>query len=137
MYGCESWTVRKAERKKIDAFELWCWRRMLQIPWTKIVSNRDVLQRIRPVLSLEAMVLRQKLKYFGYVMRHEGMEKMIMLGMVEGVRKRGRQRMRWLDGIKEVTGQKLEELRDTTQDRIGWRSFIYRVTKSRIRLYEE
>ena len=131
LYGCESWTVRKVERKKIDAFELWCWRRMLRIPWTDKITNKDVLQRVGPVMSLEAMFLQQKLRYFGHVMRHEGMEKTIMLGMVEGVRKRGRQRMRFLDGIKEVTGMNLEKLKEKTQDRIGWRTFVRRVTKSR------
>ena len=124
---------RKVERKKIDAFELWCWRRMLRIPWTDKITNKDVLQRVGPVMSLEAMFLQWKLRYFGH-MRHEGMEKTIMLGMVKGVRKRRRQRMRFLDGIKEVTGTNLEKLKEKAQDRIGWRTYVTRVTKSRIRL---
>ena len=118
-YGSESWTVRKKEReKKIDAFELWTWRRILRVPWTEKRMNLSVLEDVKPKRSLEATILRLKLRYFGQVMRAKrSLERDIMLGQVEGHRKQGKPRMRWLDGIKEATGLRLEDLREAVQDR--------------------
>ena len=135
MYACESWTLRKKDRKKIDSFELWCWRRLLGVPWTARRTNESILNQIKPKLSLEAMILKQKLSYFGHVMRTENsIEKAIMLGKVEGARRRGRPKMRWMDGIKESTGMTLQELKEKVQERKCWRDYTYRVTRSRKRL---
>lgn len=137
MYGCETWTIRKAERRKIDSFELWCWRKLLRVPWTAKRTNRSVLQQIKPDCSLEGMILKQKLTYFGHIMRrHDALEKTLMLGKIEGTRRRGRQGMRWIDGITEVMDSKLESLREIVQDRRNWRSLVHGVTKSRKRLNE-
>uniref|UniRef100_A0A803TXW0 ribonuclease H n=1 Tax=Anolis carolinensis TaxID=28377 RepID=A0A803TXW0_ANOCA len=136
-YGCESWTIRKAERKKIDAFELWCWRKILRAPWTTRRSNQSILQEIMPDCSLEGRILEAKLKYFGHIMRRqESLEKIMMLGKMEGKRKRGRPRVRWMDGILEVTGSSLKELGTVTTDRELWRGLVHEVTKSRKRLNE-
>ena len=134
-YGCESWTMKQADRKKIDAFELWCWRRLLRIPWTDKRTNQSVLEEIKPELSLEASMLKLRLSYFGHLMRRpESLEKEIMLGMVEGKRRRGRQRKRWIDTIKEDTNLTLRELTGATQERDRWRSLVHCITKSRSRL---
>jgi len=117
-YGSESWTVRKKERKKIDAFEPWTWKRILRVPWTEKRTNLSVLEDVKPTRSLEATILRLKLRYFGHVMRAKrSLERDIMLGQVEGHRKRGKPWMRWLDSIKEATGLRLEDLREAVQDR--------------------
>jgi hypothetical protein len=135
LYGSESWTMRKADRKKIDAFELWCWRRMLRIPWTAKRTNASVLNEVKPRLSLEARMLQQRLVFFGHVMRaDDSMEKSIMLGKIEGSRRRGRPRARWLDTICEATGKRLAELRSMTRQRIHWKAFVHEVARSRRRL---
>uniref|UniRef100_A0A803TAN8 Reverse transcriptase domain-containing protein n=1 Tax=Anolis carolinensis TaxID=28377 RepID=A0A803TAN8_ANOCA len=136
-YGCESWTIRKAERKKIDAFELWCWRKILRVPWTARRSNQSILQEIMPDCSLEGKILEAKLKYFGHIMRRqESLQKIMMLGKLEEKRKSGRPRARWMDGILEVTGSTLKELGAVTADRELWRGLVHEVTKSRKRLNE-
>uniref|UniRef100_A0A803T5B0 ribonuclease H n=1 Tax=Anolis carolinensis TaxID=28377 RepID=A0A803T5B0_ANOCA len=136
-YGCESWIIRKAERRKIDAFELWCWRKILRVPWTARRSNQSILQEIMPDCSLEGRILEAKLKYFGHIMRREeSLEKIMMLGKMEGKRKRGRPRVRWMDGILEVTSSTLKELGAVTADRKLWRGLVHEVTKSRKRLNE-
>uniref|UniRef100_A0A803T8A9 Reverse transcriptase domain-containing protein n=1 Tax=Anolis carolinensis TaxID=28377 RepID=A0A803T8A9_ANOCA len=136
-YGCESWTIRKAERKKIDAFELWCWRKILRVPWTARRSNQSILQEIMPDCSLEGRILEAKLKYFGHIMRRqESLEKIMMLGKMKGKRKRGRPRARWMDGILEVTGSTLKELGAVTADGELWCGLVHEVTKSRKRLNE-
>ena len=113
MYGCESWTVKKAERRRIDAFELWCWRRLLRVPWTESRSNQSILKEISPGISLEGMILKLKLQYFGHLMRRvDSLEKPLMLGGIGGKRRRGQQRMRWLDGIIDSMDVSLSELRD-------------------------
>lgn len=135
MYGSETWTVRKAERRRIDAFELWCWRKLLRVPWTAKRTNKSILQEINPGCSLEGQILRQKLKYFGHIMRsHLSLEKTLMLGKTAGTRRVGRQRMRWIDGIKEATALKLESLRKIAHDRKKWRTLVHGVTESRNRL---
>lgn len=134
MYGCESWTVKKADRRRIDAFELWCWRKLLRIPWTARVTNKEVLERIRPEISLEGKMTRLRLTYFGHVMRSESLEKAMMLGMVNGKRRPGRQRARWLDTIKADTGTNISQLKEQVQDRQTWREIAYRVAEGRIRL---
>ena len=135
LYGCESWTIRKEERKKIDALELWCWRKLLKISWIDKITNANVLAQIQPVISLEAKINKQKLSYFGHIMRSkDSLEKSILVGKCEGKRKRGRQRMRWLDNLKEVTGKDLIELKELVQDRSKWRSFVQEITRSRKRL---
>ena len=135
MYGCESWTIRKAEYGRIDAFELWCWRRLLRVPWTARRSNPSIVEEVSPEYSLEGLMLKLKFQYFGHLMgRTDSFEKNLMLGKIEGGRRRGRQRMRWLDSITDAMDTSVRRIRELVMDREDWCADIHGVAKSRTQL---